>query len=103
MAQAGDHASTIFVLLNDTEQTDSVVNALKSSSYKVLTWREMNELMVQYEAMANSYIVFLYLIVLIITATVIMNTLIMAVFERTREIGICSIGMRPADHGHVSG
>jgi putative ABC transport system permease protein len=55
----------------------------------------MNEFLVQYENFANSYMVILYLIVLGITATVIVNTLVMSVFERTREIGILSaIGMK---------
>jgi ABC-type lipoprotein release transport system permease subunit len=95
MTQTENHASTIFVMLKDIDQTDSVVKALQSSSYKVLTWTKMNEFLIQYENMANSYMVILYLIVLGITATVIVNTLVMAVFERTREIGILSaIGMR---------
>jgi ABC-type lipoprotein release transport system permease subunit len=55
----------------------------------------MNELLLQTEELSSSYMVLLYLIVLGITATVIVNTLIMAVFERTREIGILSaIGMK---------
>ena len=54
----------------------------------MLTWRKMNELIVQYEDFANAYMVMLYLIVLGITATVVTNTLVMAVFERTREIGV---------------
>jgi ABC-type lipoprotein release transport system permease subunit len=95
MTQTENHASTIFVMLKDIEQSDSVVVALQSSSYKVLTWTKMNEFLIQYENMANSYMVILYLIVLGIAATVIVNTLVMAVFERTREIGILSaIGMR---------
>jgi len=90
-----NHASTIFVLLKDKNQTDSVVNALKSSSYKILTWTKMNEVIIQVESLANSYMILFYLIVLVVTATVIINTLIMAVFERTREIGILSaIGMK---------
>jgi ABC-type lipoprotein release transport system permease subunit len=95
MTQTENHASTIFVILKDIDQTDTVAAALKSSSYKVLTWTQMNEFLVQYENFANSYMVILYLIVLGITATVIINTLVMSVFERTREIGILSaIGMK---------
>lgn len=89
------HASTIFVLLNDQAQTDAVANALQSSNYQVLTWMKMNEVVLQTEGLATAYMTIFYLIVLAITATVIVNTLVMAVFERTREIGILSaIGMK---------
>jgi ABC-type lipoprotein release transport system permease subunit len=95
IAQAENHASTIFVLLNDTAQTDAVASAIQATNYQVLPWSKMNELILQWEEMANSYMVFFYLIVLGITATVIINTLVMAVYERTREIGIfAAIGMK---------
>jgi ABC-type lipoprotein release transport system permease subunit len=96
LTQTEGHASTIFVLLKDTADTNSVVNALKSSSnLEVLTWEDLNILFVEFETMANSYISFFYLIILAITVSVIINTLIMSVYERTREIGILSaIGMK---------
>ena len=95
ITSAENHASTIFVLLKDKAQTDAVANALQTANYDVLTWNDMNEFIIQYEDLANQYISILYLIVLLITATVIINTLIMSVFERTREIGILSaIGMK---------
>jgi len=95
ITSAENHASTIFVLLKDKAQTDAVANALQTANYDVLTWNDMNEFIIQYEDLANQYISILYLIVLAITATVIINTLIMSVFERTREIGILSaIGMK---------
>jgi ABC-type lipoprotein release transport system permease subunit len=72
-----------------------VASALQTSQYKILTWQKMNEVILQTEELSRSYMVIFYLIVLGITATVIINTLIMAVFERTREIGIlAAIGMR---------
>ena len=95
ISSAENHASTIFVLLKDKAQTEAVANALQTSNYDVVTWNDMNEFIIQYEDLANQYISILYLIVLAITATVVINTLIMSVFERTREIGILSaIGMK---------
>jgi ABC-type lipoprotein release transport system permease subunit len=95
MTQTENHASTIFVLLKDKDQTQAVVNALQSTKYKILTWTTMNEVIIQTENLANSYMSLFYLIVLGVTATVIINTLVMAVFERTREIGIlAAIGMK---------
>jgi ABC-type lipoprotein release transport system permease subunit len=96
ITQTQNHASTIFVLLKDTTATDSVIAALKgSSNLKVLTFEEMNPLVLEWEQMANSYIGLFYMIILAIGASVIINTLIMSVYERTREIGILTaIGMR---------
>jgi ABC-type lipoprotein release transport system permease subunit len=95
MAQAENHASAIYVLLKDRDETDAVAAALKTENFTIVTWEEANKLMVMLEQYSNSYLVVLYLIVLAITVTVIVNTLVMAVFERTREIGILSaIGMK---------
>ena len=95
ITRAGDHASAIFVLLKDRDQTGAVVAALQTRQFTVLTWDRMNALLSDTEELANSYMILLYLIILAITATVIVNTLVMAVFERTREIGILSaLGMR---------
>lgn len=95
ITQAGDHASIIFILLQNKDQTDAVVRAIQANGLKVIPWTELNSLIVDFEDYANSFMMFFYLIILGITATVIINTLIMAVYERTREIGILSaIGMR---------
>lgn len=95
ITQTENRASAIFVLLKDGEQTEAVASALQSPNYSVLTWQHMNELILQTESFAKSYISIMYLIVLVISASVVVNTLIMSVYERTREIGIlAAIGMR---------
>ena len=93
--QTQNHASTIFILLKDRDQAQAVAAAFQAPGYQVQTWQTMNELILQTEQLANAYMVIIYLIVLAITASVVVNTLIMAVFERTREIGIlAAIGMK---------
>jgi ABC-type lipoprotein release transport system permease subunit len=92
---AENRASSVFVLLKDTGQTEAVLAAIQAPGYQVLTWQDLNELLIQTEQLSSSYMGFFYLIVLGIAATVIINTQIMSVYERTREIGILSaIGMR---------
>ena len=84
------------MLLKDTTLTDTVVSALSvPSNLEIKTWKDLNSLFVEYETFAQSYIAIFYMIILAISASVIINTLIMSVYERTREIGILSaIGMR---------
>ena len=95
ITETENHASTLFVLLQNSEDAEAVARALKSDNYKILTWREQNQFVVGFEDYANWIFVFFYAIVLGITATVVTNTLVMAVFERTREIGIlAAIGMK---------
>jgi ABC-type lipoprotein release transport system permease subunit len=94
ITRAGNHASIIFILLKDQDQTDAVAAALQAPAYQVKTFLQLNTLLSEFEQFANVYMYIFYLIVLGITATVIINTLIMSVFERTREIGIlAAIGM----------
>jgi ABC-type lipoprotein release transport system permease subunit len=95
MTRTENHASLIFIMLQDQDQSQAVATALAGSNYQVKTWQQLNELNTQFEDFANSFMYVFYLIVLGITATVVTNTLVMAVYERTREIGILSaIGMK---------
>lgn len=94
-ARAEGHASLIFILLNDIEQTEAVATALGTSQYKILDWRELNKLFVQVMDFSDLYMGMFALIIMGVTATVIMNTLLMAVYERMREMGVlAAIGMK---------
>jgi ABC-type lipoprotein release transport system permease subunit len=95
ISQAGNRASLIWVMLDDMFQAEAVAAALTSSQYEVKTWEQLNEFVLSIESYSGAMMAVFYLIVLGITATVVVNAMVMAVFERTREIGVlAAIGMK---------
>jgi ABC-type lipoprotein release transport system permease subunit len=88
-------ASMILVILKDRELADSLAAALRAPGYTVLTWRDMNQVVLQAVQAGMGILYIMYLVVLMVVAVVIANTLLMSVFERVREMGILSaLGMK---------
>jgi len=93
--QVGDRASAVVALLHDREDAVAVASALHAPGLELLTWRDLNQLMVEGMNQAMGFLYMIYLIVLAIVAVVVANTLLMSVFERTREMGIlAALGMK---------
>jgi ABC-type lipoprotein release transport system permease subunit len=92
---SGNHASLIMLLLNNQNDADKVASALASPGVVALTWSDLNKFFVETIGTAMSFYVILDLIVILIVAVIIVNTLLMSVFERVREMGILSaLGMK---------
>ena len=88
-------ASAITALLDDREQADAIAQALSGPGFTLLTWRDMNQVLLQAVEMSMGITYLMYLIVLAVVAVVIANTLLMSVFERVREMGImAALGMK---------
>ena len=69
--------------------------ALQSPDVVALTWQTLNQLFLQTMQTAMGFYTILDAIVMLIVAVIIANTLLMAVFERIREMGIlAALGMK---------
>jgi ABC-type lipoprotein release transport system permease subunit len=92
---AGDRISAVIVLTEDAETADPVAAALRGPGRSVVTWQDMNALILQAIEAGMSFYYLLYGIVILVVAVIIANTLLMSVFERTREMGIlAALGMK---------
>jgi ABC-type lipoprotein release transport system permease subunit len=93
--RAEGHASAIFILLDRQEDADTVAAVLRAPGFSVLTWRDLNQVFLQTMQASAIFLNMMNLVVLAVVAVVIANTLLMAVFERTREMGIlAALGMK---------
>ena len=92
---ASGRASLIMILLNNQNDAPQVAAALSGPGVSVLTWSDLNKFFVETMASAMSFYAILDFIVILIVAVIIVNTLLMSVFERFREMGIlASLGMK---------
>ena len=98
--RAGERASAIFILLHHQEETSAVAAALRAperqaQELRTLTWRDLNQVLLQTMDASAIFLNMMNLVVLAVVAVVIANTLLMAVFERRREMGIlAALGMK---------
>lgn len=93
--QVGDRASAVMLLLHDREHAGRVAASLAGPALRTLTWRDLNAFFIETMDTAMIFYMFLDAIVMLIVAVIIANTLLMAVFERVREIGIlAALGMK---------
>lgn len=95
MTRTEGHASAIVMLLADKEQAAGVAANLALPGVATLTWRDLNRVMLETVETSKGFYVIFDAIVMLIVAVIIANTLLMAVFERIREMGIlAALGMK---------
>jgi ABC-type lipoprotein release transport system permease subunit len=95
ITNAGERISAVILLTEDAETAYPVAAALRGPGRSVVTWEDMNALILLAIEQGMSFYYLIYGIVILVVAVLIANTLLMSVFERTRELGIlAALGMK---------
>ena len=92
--------SEISILLPEYQKADEVAAALQhtlpSEDYEVNTWKELLPLLTAYLAISENFLYLWFLVVFVAMGFGVVNTTLMAVFERMREFGLLkALGMKP--------
>jgi len=100
MLGLGDGICEISILLpgkpDNTEVYDRLMTALPSAEFEVNTWRELLPFQTAYLKILDGFMWIWYLVVFVAMGFGIVNTTLMAVFERMREFGLLkALGMKP--------
>jgi ABC-type lipoprotein release transport system permease subunit len=100
MLKLQDGISEVAILLPVHEAADQLAGALRTelpaSEYEVNTWQEILPMVTAILKIYDFFIYIWFLVVFIAMAFGIVNTTLMAVFERIREFGLLkALGMKP--------
>lgn len=92
--------SEVSIILHDLQEIKHVTAALRDTlppnDYEVHTWRDLLPLLTAYLKIYDNFVFLWYLVVFIAMGFGIVNTMLMAVFERMREFGLFkALGMKP--------
>jgi putative ABC transport system permease protein len=88
-----DGAHLMSIVLKNTSETEAVKNGIqtaiseKNLDMEIRTWSELSEWYTKVKDMFDIIFIFLFVIVFVIVIMSVINTMSMAVMERTREIG----------------
>ncbi len=92
--------SEVSIKISDDENVDVVARMLKkkfdTESYSVETWKDLLPMLEAYVRMFDGFMYIWYVVVFIAMGFGIVNTSLMAIFERVREFGLLrALGMKP--------
>jgi ABC-type lipoprotein release transport system permease subunit len=96
----GDRISEIAIIVENADEVDRIrleLSAkLDTKRYEVLSWKEISAWLVQIIELDDASLYVIELIVFVIVALGILNTMLMSILERVREFGLMmAMGTRP--------
>ncbi|MBN1306266.1 MAG: ABC transporter permease [Anaerolineales bacterium] len=95
ITNTGNRISAVILLIEDADTAELSAAKLRGPGRSVVTWKDMNTLVLNAIEQANFFYIMIYGIIILIVAVLIANTLLMSVFDRSRELGILSaLGMK---------
>ncbi len=100
LLRVGDQVSEIAVLGHDYRDVEDLyrhIEAAAGSDREVLPWQELDTYLSSMMGMMDGFVLVWIIVVFLALSFGLVNTMVMAVFERVREIGLMmALGMRPA-------
>jgi ABC-type lipoprotein release transport system permease subunit len=100
MLNLNDEISEIAVLGQDYRDVSALLAAVENASpdsVETLPWQQLDEFLAMMMKMMDGFVLVWMVVVFLALSFGLVNTLLMAVFERVREIGLMqALGMRPS-------